>query len=103
MCNNVHQNEQGEIGNVRFFYDGKQTCHDQACMCLLPIGFVGNSKDGSCPFGTVCDLRVYPYLLKKNQIETISNYHPDLEFEMPDKYMSMFVEIGFLHFLILDL
>ena len=49
----------------------------------------------------MCDLRIFPYIIKKSQIETISNYHEDLEFDMPDKYCSSFVEIGMIK-LILD-
>jgi hypothetical protein len=39
--------------------------------------------------------------VKKSQIEVLSNYHEDLEFDMPDKYCSSFVEIGMIK-LILD-
>ena len=90
-------------GAARFYLDGKPSNDGQSqkCICIQPISFIGNSKNGSFPFGTVCDLRIFPYILKKSQIETISNYHEDLEFDMPDKYCSSFVEIGMIK-LILD-
>ena len=73
------------------------------CFSYLPIGFIGNSKNGSSPFGAVCDLRVYSEIIKMSQIYSISNYHKDLEFEMADKYACMFVENGLLNRLIGDL
>jgi hypothetical protein len=70
---------------------------------VQPIGYVGNAKNGSSPFGTVCDLRVYPYLIKKSTLEVLSNYHPDLEFEMPDKYSCNFIEMGLINFILSDI
>ena len=100
-CNNVYNRGQGAI---KFYVDGEQTRFDsQEGICIQPIGYVGNSKDGSCPFGTFADLRVYPYCLKTNQIASMSNYHEDLEFDMPDKYLSYFIEIGIVKLILDDL
>lgn len=30
---------------------------------MQPIGFIGNSKEGDKPFGSVADLRIYPYIV----------------------------------------
>ena len=83
-----------EEGSIHFFVDGQMTSQteNQNCISKQPIGFIGNSSDGSSPFGTVSDVRIYPYTLKRNQIEMLSNYHEDLEFDMPDKYLTAFVE-----------
>ena len=61
-CDN--QDESGD-GRVTAYFNGLLTEKPQSCICFQPIGYVGNSKNGSFPFGTVCDLRVYPYLLKQ--------------------------------------
>lgn len=90
-------------GRVTFYFNGNKYGDSQACLCFKPIGFIGNSKNGAFPFGTVCDLRVYPYLLKNKQIDKIATYHPELEFEMMDKYQVRFVENALLSGLINDM
>ncbi len=90
-CDNIC--ESGE-GRVKFFIDGKQTYPEQKCICMQPIGFIGNSKSCSQPFGSVSDLRIFPLVIRKKQIDTLSNYHEDLEFEMPDKHLVTLVEVG---------
>jgi len=55
------------------------------------------------PFGTVSDIRVYPYIIKEKQVELLSNYHEDLEFDMADKYLSNFVEQGIISLILLAL
>ena len=64
-CDNL---DDGCEGAVRFYIDGKHTNEGkpQKCICIQPISFIGNSKNGSCPFGTVCDLRIFPYIVKKS-------------------------------------
>lgn len=52
-------------GRVTFYFNGLQTQEPKPCICYQPIGFIGNSNNGSFPFGTVCDLRVYPYIIKQ--------------------------------------
>lgn len=79
---------------VTFFLDGKQTKESQTVNCCSPFGYIGNSKDGSQPFGTFSDLRIYPYILKQNQIIGMSKYHDELEFEMPDKYHIKYMNEG---------
>jgi hypothetical protein len=49
---------------VTFYLDGKQTKESQHTICCQPIGYIGNSKSGNEPFGTLSDLRIYPYILK---------------------------------------
>lgn len=51
---------------ITFYLDGKQTKESQNIMCNRGLGYVGNCKMGTEPFGTIADLRVYPYLLKAN-------------------------------------
>ena len=51
----------------------------------------------------VSDLRVFPYIVNAIQIEKLSTYHQDLEFDMPDKYNSNFVEIGLIKMLLEDI
>lgn len=70
---------------------------------MQPIGYIGNSKNGASPFGTVADLRVYPYLIKKQQISKLSSYTPEMEYEMPDKYFSNLVELGLVKLILDDL
>ena len=63
---------------ITFYLDGKQTKESQKIICSKPIGYIGNSRNGTEPFGTVTDLRVYPYLLKHNSIAVSSKYHDEL-------------------------
>jgi len=48
-------------------------------------------------------LRLYNYVVKKRQIEKLSTYIPEMEFEMPDKYSAMFVELGLVKLILDDL
>ena len=61
---------------------------------IQPIGYIGNSRDGKNPFGCISDIRAYPIIVTRNMIDNLSNYHEDLEFDMPDKYCCNFVELG---------
>lgn len=60
--------------------------------CNKAIGFIGNSKDGKCPFGAVADLRIYPYALTEKKINEIFSLldNQDWESEMPDKFLTSF-------------
>lgn len=101
MCNNL---DKGCQGAIKFFIDGKATTKEpQKCICIQPIGFVGNSKDGNAPFGTVADLRVFPYLLSKAQRKRLSSCCPESEFDQPDKFMAEFIEVGLIKLILDDL
>lgn len=99
-CDNLHS---GCEGQIKFVLDGEQVGEPQTGFCMQPISYIGNSKDGGSPFGPVCDLRIYPYVLRPKQIEPLATYHPDLEFEMCDKFSTCFVENGLVGGLINDL
>mmetsp|Transcript_29513 Transcript_29513/g.44868 ORF Transcript_29513/g.44868 Transcript_29513/m.44868 type:complete len:223 (+) Transcript_29513:2421-3089(+) len=98
MCDNQHKDCEGQI---KFFIDGLLMCEPQKCVITSPIGFIGNSKSGQQPFGMMSDLRAFPYVISAIQLERLSTYHEELEFDMPDKYNSTFVEMGMIK-LILD-
>lgn len=100
VCNNI----ENERGNIKFMINGKPT-RDFAmdCLCLQPIGYIGNSKNGANPWGIVCDLRIYPFCLDKQRIEKLNYYETNYEFDMPDKYFSVFVEIGMVKLILDDL
>ena len=38
-----------------------------------PVVFIGNSSDGTCPFGAVADLRIYPYELREEEVKAQVN------------------------------
>ena len=42
-------------------------------------------------------------MIKKAQIEKLSSYTPEMEFEMPDKYQPSFVELGLVKLILDDL
>ena len=41
--------------------------------------------------------------MKRKKIERLAQYHKELEFEMPDKYMSKFIEVGLVKILLEDI
>jgi hypothetical protein len=100
----ICDNHEREKGNIRFIIDGKST-RDFAidCLCLQPIGYIGNSKSGGHPFGIVSDFRIYPYCLDSQRIAKLNQYNDTLEFDMPDKYFSVFIEIGMVKMILDDL
>lgn len=51
----------------------------------------------------MADLRIWPHCLKKKHIERLAQYHRDAEFDMPDKYLSKFIEAGLIKQLLGDL
>eukprot|EP00347_Sterkiella_histriomuscorum_P003825 403362795 len=77
---------------ITFFLDGKQTKESQTIINAKSIGYIGNAKSGNEPFGTVSDIRIYPYILKHSQIASQSKYHDELEYEMPDRYHLLYLE-----------
>ena len=48
----------------------------------------------------MCDLRLYPFVVGNAKIESLSNYHEDLEFGMPDKFVCKFVEVGLIKLIV---
>lgn len=95
-----------EGGMVTYYIDAKATREAQSLVYNLPIGFLGNSGTGREPFGTMSDLRIFEGALTQLQIANLAKYHDELgklsiplmivEFEMADKYHTLFMEEGFI-------
>lgn len=49
------------------------------------------------------DLRIYPYCLDSKRIERLNQYEDNLEYDMPDKYFTVFIEIGMVKMILDDL
>ena len=58
------------------------------------VRYVGNSRDGTKPFGVMCDLRIYNHIIPKSQIDDMRGYNEDDEFEFPDRLIMSFVAKG---------
>ena len=78
---------------MRFYIDGScESITEIMADMLQPIRYIGNSRAGDEPFGVVADLKVYPYVLKANNIKMCAKYHDDLEFDMADKFHLKFIQ-----------
>lgn len=53
-------------------------------VCEDPIKYIGNSADGSEPFGTFCDLRITDKVFSNKQIKQYSAYVPEFLDLQPD-------------------
>ena len=51
----------------------------------------------------MADLRIWPHCLRQKHIVRLAQYHRDAEFDMPDKYLSKFIEAGMIKLLLSDL
>lgn len=80
---------------ISIFLDGEKPS-DQPKMTIdntKPIGFIGNSKDGECPFGSLADFRIYPYALTPDQVVAIHALRTDPNWErgLPDHNILSFL------------
>ena len=58
---------------LQVFINGKEVFAEEKPINLRKrISFIGNSKDGNEPFGTVADLRIFPFAIKSTKIERLS-------------------------------
>jgi hypothetical protein len=91
--------EENDQHRISFFLDGKQlqtsdkSSHSIAA-CSKPIGYIGNSKDLKSPFGSLADLRVYPYALEAKDVLEISELRESAVWEqsLPDKHIHSFLK-----------
>ena len=85
----------GDKQSVEFYLNGKSTGESKLVVCTEPIGFIGNSKSKSEPFGVVADLKIYPFAMaqKDELFRSQMIYNKKLEFSMPDQHMVKFMQL----------
>ena len=58
-----------------FYFNGIPAKSTIKTSIQTPIKYIGNSKDKSEPFGVICDLRIYAYILDPEIIKNMSLYN----------------------------
>jgi hypothetical protein len=60
--------------------------------CAKPVGYIGNAKNLKSPFGSVADLRIYPYALEAEAVKEISELKNSQTWEqsLPDMHIHSF-------------
>jgi len=61
---------------VTFYLDGKNIKGSHAIKLTKKIGFIGNTKEGTRPFGALADFRIYPRSLTKTKIKNMYSLDP---------------------------
>jgi len=85
----VCQNRNDQL-NVKFYFDGQAPEQDEMNInSTKPVGYIGNSKYGDCPFGSVADFRIYPYAVSSKDVEDIHALRTDPKWErlLPDRHI----------------
>ena len=87
----VSYKEEEQQQYVTFYLDGRHIKDNHPCKMTQKVGFIGNTKEGTRPFGPVADLRIYPRALSSTKIKQMHSLDPLTENYMPDRYILDFL------------
>lgn len=74
-----------ENGIMEVYVDGiNQPDNAKNVTVLEPMKFFGSNKVGNEPFGTICDLRLYPRLLSYTETKALAKYNDNIIDGLPD-------------------